>query len=247
MNVRGAWRTLTHGLLQLLYPGVCRVCETSLPQGQGSFCDSCRTQLTMDRRSTCPRCGGTIGPFAHVAGGCTGCRGMRFFFDRVLRLGTYDGLLRDVIPRLKNWAGEGLTEALGALWAEHCEETLRAVAANVIIPVPLHWTRRLTRGYNQSTVLAEALADRLHIPCQPRWLRRIRATAKQTAQTPSRRRINVRGAFRASLFAALAGQTILLVDDVMTTGSTASEAARALRRAGARRVVVGVLARAEKW
>jgi ComF family protein len=246
MTFLGVLRTVTNGLLHLLYPGVCRVCEMSLPQGQVSFCSSCRSQLILDSRPTCPRCGGTIGPFSNIAGGCTGCRGLRFFFDRVFRLGPYDGLLREVIPRLKSWAGEGLAEALGELWAEQCAESLRAVNADVIIPVPLHWSRRLTRGYNQSEALAEALAARLHLPCRAGWLRRTRATAKQTNQLPSRRGLNVRGAFRTSSRAMVHGKSVLLVDDVLTTGSTASEAARALRRAGALRVVVAVLARAEK-
>jgi predicted amidophosphoribosyltransferase len=84
----------------------------------------------------------------------------------------------------------------------------------------------------------------LRLPCRPRWLRRIRHTPKQTEQTPAARRENVKGAFRAARGGALAGQAVLLVDDVMTTGSTVSEAARALRDAGARQVVVAVLARA---
>src|SRR5262249_24630103 len=82
----------------------------------------------------------------------------------VLRLGPYDGLLREVIPRLKHWAGEGLAEALGALWAAHSEAALREVAADLVIPVPLHWVRRLARGYNQSEALARELAARCHLP-----------------------------------------------------------------------------------
>jgi ComF family protein len=247
MNFLGALRTVTNGLLHLLYPGICRVCEISLPQGHGPFCANCRTQLTMDRRATCPRCGGTIGPFSHVAGGCTGCRGIRFFFDGVLRLGPYDGLLREVIPRLKNWAGEGLAEALGELWAEHREVSLREAAADVVIPVPLHWRRRFRRGYNQSEALAQPLADRLHLPCRANWLRRIRATPEQKmpGQTPAQRKANVHHAFRTSSTAAVRGKTVLLVDDVLTTGSTASEAARALRGAEASRVIVAVLGRTE--
>jgi predicted amidophosphoribosyltransferase len=93
-----------------------------------------------------------------------------------------------------------------------------------------------------SCALARALAARLSLPCHPRWLRRIRNTPKQTAQTPTGRRENVRGAFRAPRRARLRGKAVLLVDDVLTTGSTCSEAARALREAGAARVVVAVLA-----
>jgi ComF family protein len=248
MNLLAAFRTVTQGLLHLLYPGVCWGCGQALLREQTSqnFCFSCRKLLTADRQAACPRCAHTIGPFVHVDKGCTVCRDSKFFFDQVLRLGPYDGLLREMILRLKNLAGEGLAEALGDLWAEHSEARLRNVAADVIIPVPLHWFRRWARGYNQSEALARALAARLRLPCRTACLRRRRATPKQTEQTPAQRKLNVRGAFQTPSRAALHGQTVLLVDDVLTTGSTASEAARALRRAGAARVVVAVLARAEK-
>jgi predicted amidophosphoribosyltransferase len=107
------------------------------------------------------------------------------------------------------------------------------------------WWRHWQRGYNQSEALARALARRLGVPCRPRWLRRVRHTPHQTQQPPSARAGNVRDAFRARRGAPVTGATVLLVDDVLTTGSTASEAARALRAAGAARVVAGVLARAQ--
>jgi ComF family protein len=244
-RVKATGRDLARGFLQLLYPGTCLLCGTPLaPEGE-HFCDSCRTGLTADPHSTCSRCAGSVGPFTDTGRGCPRCRKERYFFHRVLRLGHYDGLLREAILRLKHEAGAGLAEVLGELWAAHAEARLRDVRADALVPVPLHWWRRWRRGYNQSEALANALADRLGLPCQPRWLRRIRPTPQQTRQTPHDRRRNVRGAFRAGLSAVLQGRTILLVDDVLTTGSTASEAARALRKAGAARVVVAVLARAE--
>src|SRR5262249_39585107 len=153
---------------------------------------------------------------------------------------------RDVILQLKHESGEGLADLLGQLWAEHAEARLRDLHADCVIPVPLHWRRYWGRGYNQSAALAQALAARLHMPCRPRWLRRIRNTPKQTdSQSPTERRANVRGAFQGRSCAELRGKAVLLVDDVLTTGSTASEAAHALRLAGAKRVVVAVLARAQ--
>jgi predicted amidophosphoribosyltransferase len=107
---------------------------------------------------------------------------------------------------------------------------------------PLLWRRRWWRGYNQSESLARPLAARLGIPCRPSWLRRVRHTPEQKGQNVGAKLENVRGAFRAR-GSGLVGRCVLLVDDVLTTGATAGEAARALRQAGARRVVVAVLAR----
>lgn len=238
-------RELGQGLLHLLYPAVCGVCYESLPPGQPHFCVSCRTALTTDPHPTCPRCACTVGPFVVLEGGCTHCRDGRFPFERVVRLGPYAGLLRDVILRLKHATGEGLAELTGELWAEHSGPRLQELGAEVVVPVPLHWWRRWQRGYNQSEALARALAARLRLPCRPAWLRRIRHTPFQTQQFTTAREENVRGAFYARPRSGLHARTVLLVDDVLKTGSTAGEAARALRAAGAARVVVAVLARAQ--
>jgi predicted amidophosphoribosyltransferase len=122
-----------------------------------------------------------------------------------------------------------------------CAETRFAFAWTVRL-VPLHWWRRWRRGYNQSEALARRVARTLSSTCRPQALRRVRNTGPQTAQTLAGRRANVRGAFRARRGVEVGGKTILLVDDVLTTGSTCHEAARALCAAGAGRVVVAVLA-----
>jgi ComF family protein len=233
---------LLEGFLQLLYPRVCGACGRSLVENQQHFCDPCRTALTTDPFAVCPRCAHTMGPFADVSDGCSHCRGRRYQFDRAARLGPYEGLLREMILRLKHASGEELAELVGQLWAEHAASRLRDLGADVVIPIPLHWWRHWQRGYNQSEALARALARHLRLPCCPGWLHRIRNTPQQTSQTPSGRLVNVQGAFRSSPRAALKGKTVLLVDDVLTTGSTCHEAAQALRRAGAARVVVAVLA-----
>jgi ComF family protein len=236
-------RTLARGLLHLVYPAACWGCQRFLrPEEAASFCLPCRLALTGDRAPTCPRCAGTVGPFVNLDGGCLKCRREPLAFAAAFRLGPYEGLLRDIILRLKHAGSDGLAEAVGGLWAEHAADRLRSAGPQVVVPVPLHWMRRWQRGYNQSETLAQALASHLHLPCKPGWLRRIRRTAKQTAQAPAERRTNVRGAFRARPGTVLKNRTVLLVDDVLTTGSTASEAARALRAAGAARVVVAVLA-----
>jgi ComF family protein len=233
---------LAQGLMHLLFPGICPLCNAGVPAGERLPCAACRAALTHDPHGSCPRCASTIGPFALLDGGCSSCRDTPLAFERVLRLGPYDGLLREVVLRMKHASGESLAELLGALWFEHGSARLKEVGADVVVPVPLHWWRSWRRGYNQSAALAEGLARGLGIPWQRR-LARIRATESQTAQTPAGRWQNMRGAFRAR-GRRLAG-TVLLVDDVLTTGSTCDEAAKVLRRAGAQRVVVAVLAKSQ--
>src|SRR5260370_42513312 len=102
-----AGRTFSRGLLHLIYPNTCWTCAEFLTEGPPGFCQSCRTALTHDQHPTCPRCASSIGPFVNLQDGCNSCRGETFAFDQAVRLGPYDGLLRDVILQLKHGHGEG--------------------------------------------------------------------------------------------------------------------------------------------
>lgn len=239
-------RAFLIGAQHLIYPGCCLLCGQPLAAAQTHFCSLCHKELFTNSESTCPRCSGTIGPFAVIDGRCGACRKESFAFEQVLRLGRYDGLLREVILRLKKQRGEGLAELLGEYWAKEAAARFASLHFEFLVPVPLHWRRRWRRGYNQSAALCRGLATYMGASSHPSWLRRVRHTPQQTSRlTPAERKANVRDAFRVRPGAPLAGRTILLVDDVMTTGATASEAARALRAGGASRVVVAVLARAQ--
>lgn len=240
---KSALMTLPQGFLHLLYPKLCWACGRSLPIDADAFCDNCKTALTVDPHPTCPRCSSSVGPHTNVEDGCPSCRRESFPFEGVIRMAPYEGLLRETILRMKHSSGEGLAEVVGRLWAECACERLAELEVDVIVPVPLHWLRHWARGYNQAETLAGAVARRLRLPCNSRWLRRVRNTPHQTyTESRTARRENVRRAFRTRAGTDLKGQSVLLIDDVLTTGYTASEAARALRKAGAKRVVVAVLA-----
>ncbi len=114
---------------------------------------------------------------------------------------------------------------------------------DVIVPMPLHWRKQWQRGFNQSDLLARKVGKRWNVPVK-RLVRRIRATVVQAGLTSAKRRANVSGAFRAK--PAVNGKKVLLVDDVMTTGATASACASALKRAGAARVTLLTLARVDR-
>src|SRR5262249_1510901 len=143
------------------------------------FCDACEKALSFDPDSVCPRCAATTGPYTIRDGACALCRGVNYHFDRVHRLGPYGGLLRDVVLRMKNSGGQITAEVMGGFWAKIMAGRLRDLGATVIVPVPLHWYRHWQRGYNQSEVLARALARELGAPCRHRWLRRIKWAVPQ--------------------------------------------------------------------
>ena len=144
---------------------------------------------------------------------------------------------------MKNAHGEGVAELVGRIAAEARYDALKQHGCTMVVPVPLHWRHEWSRGYNQAASLAREAGASLGIPVHNRLLKRVKATSQHAQPSRTARRENMKGAFRVNANANIGRQTILLVDDVMTTGSTASEAAKVLKAAGAARVVVFVLAR----
>tara|TARA_R110002051_G_scaffold259449_5_gene319255 strand:+ start:336145 stop:336891 length:747 start_codon:yes stop_codon:yes gene_type:complete len=149
--------------------------------------------------------------------------------SRALVLGFKNGGRREMIGQFARWMARA---------GEDCLE-----GADYILPVPLHWRRLLARRYNQSALLGEALSRQTGIPMQASWLLRARATPSQAGKSVLSRRRNMAGAFRIAPGHRLDGCHVVLVDDVFTTGATASACARQLRRAGAALVNVVTLCR----
>jgi ComF family protein len=242
-NLASLGRDLLNGLTQLVYPNTCWVCTNFMPESQKHVCSICLPRLTIDPYPTCPRCSSTVGPHLALDDGCPDCRDVSFAFAGAFRMAPYEGLLRDVILRMKHRSGEDLAEVVGVLWAARLAPRLLPLGPDVLIPIPLHWTRRWQRGFNQSEILAAGLAKELGKPCWKRALRRVRRTEMQTAQpSGSARRENVKHAFETRRGHELKDKTILLVDDVLTTGATANEAARALAVHKPKSIHVAVLA-----
>lgn len=241
----GRLSELARGLLQLVLPNACLLCDT--PDGDASelrhgLCQNCAGAVTTDTLPACPRCAATVGPHTDTTDGCLVCRTQRFGFDAAFRLGVYEGRLRDAILRIKSNGGEGLAEMMGRLLIETLGTRLRKEGVEVVVPIPLHWRRRFLRGHNQAAGFGREAASGLGARFAYA-LGRVRHTPQQVQPSATARRENVKGAFSIRRRASVSGRTVLLVDDVMTTGSTLSEAARTLKGAGARRVVAAVLAR----
>jgi ComF family protein len=238
-------RSLERGIVDLLLPPRCLLCDGALAAGRSVLlCGSCRKTLSTSP-ARCPRCGTAVQHQEHSEQGCRRCQRARFRFRGVVALGSYRGALREAVLRMKHIQGEALAMAMGRLLCQLHGAELAAAKPTMIAPIPMHWTRRLARGTNSAELLADALGRSLGVPVRRRLLRRTRRTRPQGSLSASRRRENVRQALAVRQASACRGACVLLVDDVLTTGSTANEAARALLKNGASRVIVAVLARSE--
>ncbi len=236
-------RAMLDRSVDLVFPPHCALCRVACP-GPILLCDDCRPTV-IDRLPACPRCAADVPETLAGGSSCPQCRRPAPQFQFAVRLGRYAGALRSAILAIKHGSAEPLAAALGRLLADERGDILAAQHFDVVVPIPMHWTRRLVRGINNPDVLARRLAERLGIPAAGHLLRRRRHTRPQTGLTRGFRLDNVRGAFRARRHADLPGARVLVVDDVMTTGATAGEAARELRAAGAEFVGAAVLARAD--
>ncbi|MEZ4360829.1 MAG: phosphoribosyltransferase family protein [Kofleriaceae bacterium] len=237
------WSEAPSRALAWLFRPQCAACAAHVADGL-PFCDGCAGSLT-ENLVSCPRCAEALpGPRAVV---CRRCRDRPLPMETIVAPWQYGGALADAIRRLKFERRGEVARALAPLIAPVLVATAVSIGATLIVPVPLHWTRRLRRGFDQSALLLARAAALAAPPCAiAPALRRRRATPQQSRRGAPARFENLRGAMEATRRwrGQLDGARVVVFDDVVTTGATMAVAAQALRRAGAR-VVVGVaLARA---
>ena len=207
-----------------LVPALCPVCRAVLRPPGAWACESCDTAMMVLPTPRCSACGGSQDGVLEV---CTEClhAGPRPW-TRAVSAFRFRGVVRDAVHRLKYQHDTALVPPLAAAMAENWRRH-GCPDADVVTPVPLHWSRRMRRGYNQAELLARFAARELGLPCQA-LLRRRRSTAQQAMLDAERRQTNVRGVFAPRPANRGGGQRVLLIDDVLTTGATLAEAARVL-------------------
>ena len=243
--IRPVWRSW----LNLLYPAHCLLCSAPLDP-HGSFttlCDACRQRLHQHQPPFCAGCGRPL-PYATAAGTvrlsaerCPDCLRQRRSTDRVWAAYPYNDTLQHCIHLAKFQGKTHLLNDLGTLMVQFAQDHHLADTIDVVTAVPLHPVRLRERGFNQSERLARILGQRLSRPVV-RPLTRMRHTPPQSRQGKQARLASVRRAFVVRQAELIAERTVLLVDDVVTTGATLDACGRALLDSGARRVIGFVLA-----
>ena len=263
-------------LLSVLFPGFCLHCGRELEHSDWTgACPTCWAKLRPWPGLSCSACGLPAAPQSvqRPSGLCDLCHQGAYAFDLARSLTVYSGPARTLILQLKFRHRERLARKLGealadsfmngpfrqlvdfALLSGNAKDSYQAREEPVLlVPVPLHAARQRERGFNQAERIAQGLAAaarRANCPVRlevdSRGLRRVKATLPQSGLDFQARQENVQGSFQADNKDSFRGKTVMLVDDVMTTGATASACSRELRRAGARKVVVLTVARAAPW
>lgn len=244
--VTGPLRSFFGWAGNLLYPEDCRVCSTPLlTLTRIPVCAKCLADSRpFDAEFFCVQC---RTPFLSAApldetGCCSLCRLGARGFDAAYSSGEYDGALRKLIHLFKYQGVHSLERTL----VDRLSDALpRDQRFDYLAPVPMHWWRRLARGNNHAELLARALGERTGIAyAHPVYRKKL--TPSQSTVSRAERRRNVQGVFKVRRPSGVKGKRILLVDDVLTTGSTAGACAAALKRAGAAYVAVVTIARVDR-
>ena len=239
-------RFIVQGVNQLLWPAVCASCGENICENDNNLCENCWNELLVCTSADyCRRCGRDASKYAILEGVCPQCQGEKIYFDQIARSGVYSDALRKMLLAFK-WKGQTeLDLVLGFLANAALQGSGFENKIDFFVPVPLHWFRRLTRGYNQSLLLAKKLKQ--HTAKINTNLVRLRRTNLQTTMPNlSKRAANVKGAFAVRRGHDFEGQNICLIDDIKTTGATLNECAKTLRQAGAAEVFALVLAVADQ-
>ncbi len=246
---RFAWRC-GDAALDLFFSPHCASCGTPLPEFiNKALCKKCSDEIRWIGEDRCVRCGDFVGAGMGSVADCVSCRRHppRFVSASVAALRYEEGPSRDLVLALKFGGKSHLAQTLGTILAMRIRQTALLAEADrvVVVPAPLMRGALFKRGYNQAEELARVVSAELKLKLETRLLKKIRATRRQAQLSAKQRRENVVGAFGCVAKRArnYQGATVLLIDDVITTGSTVSECARILHQAGIGKVFAACFAR----
>ena len=228
--------------LRKIVPLDCPLCGGKPGDGTANtLCRDCLAQIEFIQPPFCPGCGGTLDGIFEM---CTDCmkEEARRPWKNAFTVFRMRGAGRELVHTFKYQSRPDLARALASLAQLRCGEAIRQESFDLIVPVPLHWWRKMRRSYNQAEEFARAFGAVANIPVKS-VLRRKKRTGQQSRLPRKQRISNLKGAFFINRSTNLKSCAILLVDDVMTTGSTLASAAETLLKAGAAKVCILTLAR----
>jgi ComF family protein len=224
-------------LADFVFPPYCSGCRRRMPEGQREpMCRECWGRATLWSKGACQRCGAELpaGAFPRL---CSGCRIEDWPCADIRTPGPFAGPVAEAIHLLKYSERRSIARRLAGLMADCLEPESGHRRADLIAAVPLHPAKLRERGYNQAQLLADELSPKLGIPADRKAVWRCRHNPTQTKLNKQQRLDNVRGIFRVEQPFRVSGKTVLLIDDVLTTGATIGSCGRALLEAGASQVL----------
>ena len=219
-------------LVNLLSPPRCLLCHRDTSRTAEVFCELCAQEMPSLLPPACQRCGVGLSGAYDARTSCQRCQTTSFTFELARAPLVYTGPVREAIHAFKYHGHHRIGSWLAHQMMETAKRHLPLADIDLILPVPMHWLKQRVKGVNPAETLAQAVSQRLDLPYATGLLRRIRWTASQTRLSLRQRARNVQGAFRAHA-PRVVDRTILLVDDVLTSGATAQACATALQAAGA--------------
>ena len=234
---------LMRRLADAIYPRICPGCGEASDRDNRHICWACFAQIELFTESMCEVCGRFVTGGVRHQFVCSACRAFKPAFERARSAGHFSGFLRDRLHAFKYNGALWLKDDLVDLLEGCLRASFEIGPIDVVVPIPLHALKMRERNYNQAALLAEGLAARIGRRYDGRSVKRVVQTETQTHLHAAERRENMRGAFAVVRPEWIRSRTVLLVDDVMTTGSTLDACARALTKAGARRVWAVTVAR----
>jgi len=236
-------KSIFKGLVNLVYPLSCQVCKSPLEAENDRYlCEACWEKIRHNPPPFCGKCGRSL-PAGDVTSICGGCKENNYHFNRAGAPCLYEGVVKECIHLLKYGRKLCLVGALSKLMIEFMRSHFGLNDFDLIVPVPLHGVKLREREFNQAELLARQIKARFDIPISSNNLKKVKSGPPQTTLSRRERLSNPKGAFKVRRPSSFRRKSILLVDDVFTTGSTANECSRALLEAGAKKVDVLTLAR----
>lgn len=229
---------LLNSLIDLIFPKICFSCDRRLEKNEKVLCNKCENSLEIIT-NVCDICGSIL-----ESENCNICQVNDFYFDKARSIYKYNDTVQKLIHELKYNDFKIIAKFFGRKVNNYFEKFSPFSKIDMIVPVPLHRTKKRSRGFNQSELLASAISDQINIKHIPKLLKRTKFTDSQTKLSRSERQNNVAEAFKVNSKYDVKGKNILVVDDVFTTGSTVNSISRLLREQDVGKIFIFTIARA---